>query len=48
MKEQRMGAAISPVRCERRIEGEPVNLAARDLMKLVFQTRIFMLYAVSI
>ena len=48
MKEQRMGAAISPVWCERRIEGEPVNLVARDLMKLVFQTRIFMLYAVSI
>ena len=48
MKEQRMGAAISPVWCERRIEGEPVNLVTRDLMKLVFQTRIFMLYAVSI
>ena len=42
------GAANCPVRCERRIEDEPVNLVARDLMKLVFQTRIFMLYVVSI
>ena len=42
------GAANCPVQCERRIEDEPVNLVARDLMKLVFQTRIFMLYVVSI
>lgn len=47
-KSRGWGTANSPVWCERRIEDEPVNLVAHDLMKLVFQTRIFMLYVVSI
>lgn len=36
------------VQCDVKEEDEPVNLVACDLMTLVFQTRIFMLYFVSI